>query len=438
MLLEEKINNNFLELLHTPDFKKSYGGYHDELEKVASEFSSSPLPSLFHPIVISKDKFPILKEHAETMAKILDTVVKLYLAHQPVRQFFNFPPTLEEWIKIAPGYDINIPVSRYDGFWSNGNYKFCEFNTDGSAGMDEASTIAEAFLKTSVGKKLNKKHSLKHFELRRSILDILLECYRQFNPNKVPNIAIVDFMESATKAEFLSLKKFFCEQNFKTQICDIRNLKLKKNGLWCNDFKIDLIYRRAVTDEVLEKKDEIKDFIKAYKARAVCVVGPLKSHIVHSKLILAFLNSEISNNFFSKEEISFIKKHIPWTGLLRNEIDLITKLLKNKDKYFLKPHNMYGSRGVYAGINFSDDQWERIINSLLEKDENNYLVQKRIFIPKEKFYTLQKNKTEDFYTNLGPYIFNKKFKGFYSRISKNIVVSTYNDAFIVPLFIAQK
>ena len=311
--------NIFLKYKDHPNFKASYHDYFKRLEDAAnstgvlayapttnthrpltSDLRPLPnpkseiqnpkfptLPSLFHPMIISKETLQALKQQSEQMGAILEKSVNLYLNDTEVQNFFNFPEPLHDWINIDPGYisegidisrdhiaelgsdnriksqrmdcpkhNLTIPISRYDGFWDGKLFQFCEFNTDGTSGMDEINTLDEAFLATDLGKEIQQKHNLKNFDLRKATLDILLKCYKEFGGKKEkPNIAIVDFMELATLPEFIALRSYFTKKGgYPTEICDIRKLELKKDGLYHNNFKIDLIYRRAVTDDMLPRK----------------------------------------------------------------------------------------------------------------------------------------------------------------------------------------
>lgn len=76
----------------------------------------------------------------------------------------------------------------------------------------------------------------------------------------------------------------------KLYIADITDLKYNKddNALMYGDTKIDMVYRRAVTSEIIEKYDETIEFINAYLNNAFVCVGSFRSQIAHNKNIFAF------------------------------------------------------------------------------------------------------------------------------------------------------
>ena len=428
-----------------PAFIASYEQYFRDIENSNTKLAGKSLPTVFHPVVITNKDFQFMKSKAEKMAEILLKTVDIYLNNQEVQDFFEFPATLQEWIEINPGYRFPFPISRYDAFYKDGEYKFCEFNTDGTSGMNEVNTLEEIYLGTETGQDLQKIFSLEMLELRKATLDAILKNYCEFlgkdnlEGSKKPNIAIVDFKESATISEFKVLREVFNKCGVPTEICDARELKYRKGSLWYNNYKIDLIYRRAVTDEMLQNRESITDLIAAYKDGAVCIVGPLRSQIIHSKLIFTFLSNPLAEKYFPNEEIDFIKTHIPRTRRLTSEADLIKEILHNKDYYVLKPHNAYGSKGVYSGSEFSNKEWAEKVESLVESGQHkNYLVQRKIQLPEKEFIIDPQGNKQNFKVSLAPYVFNGKLQGFYTRISEVDVITTNLGGKILPLFVSEK
>ncbi|MCP4176651.1 MAG: hypothetical protein GY756_02695 [bacterium] len=438
MLSSIDTNNDLIEYSKTTDFKNDYEQYKNEITKEYNKLSAKPLPSLFHPIILPDHIHSALKNQSEQMEKILDKILKLYLNETEIQDFFDFNETLRDWINIDPGYEPSIPFSRYDGFWDGETYRFCEFNTDGTSGMDEINIMDEIYLKTKIGQNLKNKYDIRSFKMRDATLQTLLKYYKMFGRTDTPNIAIVDFTESATGGEFESLKNYIIKSGYNCEICDIRKLKFNKGELWHNNYKIDLIYRRAVTDEMLKFKDQINDFIEAYKEHAVCVVGPICSQIIHSKKIFTFLSSKISEKYFTNEEILFIKDHLPYTKRLINEPVIIEELINDKDKFFIKPHNSYGCKGVISGPESSLKDWKRDINEILDSENDSYLIQKKIEIPKITLISNPEGDLETYKINLGPYVFAGELIGFYGRVSKHDIITTHNEGLILPLFYLPK
>jgi len=434
--LKKHILNDLLSLsLENPDFyNKNKDLYLTCIEKSSAKIDDIAIKSFYHPYILSNSDFNWIKEKTEIMWGILEKTAQLLLTEKEVRAFFDFPTELYDLLQIDPKYSINIPITRFDAFYSSKDNSlfFCEFNTDGTSGMNETNTMEECFLGTEIGKQLADKYSLSQCELRKSLLNMFLENYRFFDGSNKPTIAIVDFMDKATIAEFEALKDVFIKEGYDTVIWDIRNLSYKNKRLWCNEKSIDLVYRRAVTSDILARHDEIPEFIEAYKNNAFCLVGSFRSEAAHSKLVFTFLTSEIAEKFFAHEEIEFLKTHIPKTWKLTSKDNSFNiQLFSQKEKFLVKPHNSYGSQGLYMGKDCSSEEWQNIIEENMDK---NYIVQEVINIPQEEFVTSQ-GTTEKLKANLSPYLFNGKLTGFYTRVSTIDIISTSRGGALLPTLV---
>jgi len=298
--------------------------------------------------------------------------------------------------------------------------------------------LDEAFLRTQIGKEVAGYCELERFNLPGAILNTLITVYKEYGGKNKPNIAITDYTERGTCDEFLYLKEFFISSGYPAEICDLRKFELKKDGLWCGNFKIDLVYRRAVTDDILELEKDSQIFIEACRKRAVCLVGPLRSQIVHSKLTFPFLSSALVKKYFTKQENEFIRNHIPWTKRLVDIEHLIPEVIENKNEYFLKPHNSYATEGVICGADMSGETWARAVEKIMDMKNNPYLVQKKIDIPKHKFAVDEKGSLKEFYVQLDPYVFGNRFCGFYTRISNRNTIALNHQGMLLPCFSISK
>ncbi len=123
-------------------------------------------------------------------------------------------------------YDCNIPIARIDIFYNEdtGDFKFCEFNTDGSSAMNEDRELNIGIKRTLGYKQLSELYDLSTFELFDSWAEKSLEIYHSAKcAVKRPHVAIVDFMESATNNEFEIFAESYRKLGLSCEICEIRN-----------------------------------------------------------------------------------------------------------------------------------------------------------------------------------------------------------------------
>lgn len=435
-----KLNQEYIEIVKNGE-NNFYGDYKKTVEAVANSnaiYKGKPVPFLYQPMFFTEQDIDIFKNTVKLLMSITNKVVDKYIESPEFRMKFKYPKLLEDLILIDHGYDNNVPIGRFDIFYGGGNnFKFCELNTDGSSAMNEDNTIARILLETEPLKKMKEKYKISYFELIHKWVDESIKIYRKFpNAIKKPNVAIVDFEESGTPAEFQEFRKAYIDKGYNAEIADPRELKYVNGNLYYKDMKIDLIYRRIVTKELIERNEEIQDFIKAYKDQAVCVIGPIKSQIMHNKKIFKILHDEDTLRLFTEEEKAFIKAHIPFTKELKGDEAVYQEVLNNKDKYIIKPEDLYASKGVYAGRDFSLIEWKEKLDKCWD---NNYLYQEFCVPYTRDFIEFEngKMKVSKFGHIVGLFSYNGELSGLYTRIGKGSIISGLHGYYTVPNLLVQ-
>lgn len=431
----KKINKEYIELINK-DQERYLIDYKEAVKKVANStaiYKGKPVPFLYHPMFYTEEDVLNFNKMVDILISITNKITDKYLESKDFRKKFGYSKLLEELILIDNGYDINVPIGRFDLFYDQGDdYKFCEFNTDGSSAMNEDNTIGGILLQTEGLKDFQKKYDLSLFELIDRWVEDSISIFREWNKEiERPNVAIVDFTESGTSAEFEVFKNAFIKKGYNAIIADPRELKYKEGNLYFEDYKIDLVYRRIVTFELMEKADEIPDFIEAYKNKAFCCIGSIRSQIMHNKIIFKILHDEDTLELLSQEEREFVKKHIPITGLFKGDESVFNHVLNNKDKYIMKPYDLNASRGVYAGRDLTQEQWEEKLKESWDKD---YLYQEffQPFTREHVVFQDDKLKVEEFKSIIGLFMYKEKFAGIYTRIGNKNIISGVTDYYTLP------
>lgn len=409
----------------------------NKIAESPAKYKGEPIDFLYQPLFLKEEDIENFKYAIFNINCILKKVTNEYLANKDFRKHFGFSEILEKLILKDPGYTQNIPIGRFDIFYHfNGDFEFCELNTDGSSAMTEVRELQKHILDSHAINELNKEYRFKGFELFDSLIDKLLDNYYEFSKdNKIPQIAIVDWIDKDPPSEFIEFKKAFENRGIKTIIADPRDLIYKDKKLYYKEFRIDCIYRRLVTFEIIEKEKEVTDFINAYLNDDVCVIGGLRSQLAHNKKIFSILHDENKSSFLNSEERVFIEKHIPYTTEFNiNDERLIHKLVMNKDEYLVKPSDKYASKGVMAGKDFSTEEWKRIILNIHEKD---YLTQKLCNIPNIPMAMFDDNNVS--YENhnyiIGLFVYNEELKGVYVRTGRKNIIASLSECYSIPALV---
>ncbi len=383
------------------------------------------------------DKFT---ELLKVLYGIFDKVISRYLHDAEYRKLFGFDARLEELILTDTGYSVNVPIARIDVFFNEetGDFKFCEFNTDGSSAMNEDRELCKAVAITHAYRQMADRYSFYTCELFDSWVDTFEKIYREYSGGRqVKNVAIVDFMENATENEFAVFADSFAARGINCEICDIRQLVLKDSALYTpNGMKVEGIYRRAVTSDIMKNYDEVTDFITAVKTGCVCLVGGFRTQIVHNKLLYKILHLDETMGFLTQQEKEFVKRHVPYTVSLDEKVDL-SLVFANKDSWIIKPEDSYGSQGVHAGVEYEDE--EEFRKNVTECVGKGYILQEfcKPYVSSNIDLLKEVSKEPELVSNLtGLFVYGGEFAGIYSRISKSEIISTqYSEMAVATLFV---
>ena len=364
------INNNI------EQNRKSMIAFKEKLEQSELYFRNRLTSKVLSiPKIYTKETVTKFSDTVKTMYGICIKVIKEYINSADYRKLFPFSKQLEELILVPNGYNSLLPVARFDIFFheDTNNFYFCEINTDGTSGMNENKILAEMFTNNFAHKEIIKKYNFNQFEMFDSWVKTFLSLYDTYE-NKItnPNIAIIDFLDKATIREFEEFAKHFQKTGLNCEICDIRELKFENGKLFSkHGYRIDAVYRRAVTSDILNNITEIKPFIDAVKEKAVFLAGSFCTQIIHNKYFFNVLFNERTKSFLSEEENLFVKQHIPYTVLFSKEFTDSETVIKNKNEYILKPIDSYASNGVFAGVEFDDITWQQKVTELYNKNIAN-------------------------------------------------------------------
>lgn len=409
--------------------QESYKAQTDYIVNSTAKYHGRVVKTLCIPKLFDKKQQERIKYIAEYTQNILVKTIKHYKESKSFREKFAFEPELERLIMIESDLEAVLPVSRIDIFFNeeNGDFKFCEINTDGTSAMNEDRELNIAIKKTYAYNQFAKKYNLSSYELFDSFVKEFMAVYSGYkNKRENPNVAIVDFLDLGTTNEFEQFRLAFERAGINAEICEIRDLIYKDNALYSKSgMRIDAIYRRAVTCDIMKHYDEVQSLIKAIKNHAVCLVGPISTQVAHSKVMFAVLSDPDNLDYLTEEEKAFTLKHFPKTYHLVSNSKLfdIEDVLKNKDNWIIKPFDSYGSKGVFAGVEGNDVDWQKHIEDSINK---GYILQE-FCKPYESLNIDFSMVNPQFikYSNLsGLFVYNNKFMGMYSRVSKTEIIST--------------
>lgn len=438
-MFNEKLAKEYIGLVkEKPD--EYYQDYLDLIErskKSTALYKGEPIPITYQGMFVSPEDVEYFQEISGKIMEISRKVTQEYVDNPEYRKLFAYEKELEDLILTEPAYDMPVPICRYDIFYNGvGDFKFCEFNTDGSSAMNEDSVLGGLMLETEAFEEFGKNHEITQFELFESWVKTSVKIYEENTGKTKPNVAIVDFTDKGTTMEFERFKASYQDLGYDCVIADPRNLSYKNGVLYDGDFPIDLVYRRAVTVDLMEEYENISEFLQAYKDQAFMMLGSFRSQIMHTKLIFKILLDKQTKGFLTDEENSFLENHIPYTADFLTEEDF-RRVSKNKDSYILKPHDGYASQGVFTGREHSQEDFDKILREILGKP---YIYQEYVDVDPVDFIEFDDKgnlSVSSFGFVLGMFIYGEEFQGLYTRIGKEALISGARDYYTTPNFLVR-
>jgi len=440
--------SRYHELLRDSDLAESSRAMLDEgLERSRLIFGGRRLSPYLRPHFVAEDDFARIVTACETVWSAIQKVKDAAIDDASIVDDLGVTETERELIHIDPGYRAVSPTARLDSFLTDAAYSFVELNGESPAGIGYVDAAFEIFSQLPVMKRFGEAYNFRPLYGRRFMLDVLLDSYEEFlgrKPDSVPQIAIVDLKDRPTQSEFELFKEFFEGEGYPATICSPEELEFDNNRLRAGDFQIDIVYKRLLVNEYLPIMDQYPALLNAYRAGAICMVNSFRSKLIHKKALFAVLTDRRRANLFSSGEHEAIRKHVPWTRLVRaektdyfgKEIDLVEYLRTNRQKLVLKPNDDYGGHGITIGWNTDDGGWDEALRNALANGD--YLAQERVPTARETFPALQDNGTIEFaeqLVDLDPLLFNGKVRSAFTRLSFTELANVSSGGGMVPTFI---
>lgn len=391
----------------------------------------------FKPKLLTESQFAAIKADMKILYSIFARVMDEYEQDASYRALFGFDPRVEELILRANRQPSLLPMARIDFFYNEetGDYIFCEFNTDGASAMNEDRELHNAQQLSAVYREFTAAHKTRRCELFDSWVETMKRIWQRAGGHGVPRVAIVDYMECGTVNEFEIFRQHFEQAGVPAEVCDVRALRYDGHTLTGDSGeKIDMIYRRAVTSDVLAHYEESTALLQAARDGAVLLVGDFHTQIVHNKELFRVLHLPRTLQMLDETQRAYIKAHVPYTAEFGAEH--LERVLEDKDRWILKPTDSYGSRGVYAGVEYDTDRWAEIVRSV---PHTGYLLQAFHTPYVTENYGLNGDVfgLNRYYNLTGIYTYDGVAQGVYSRVSLTPIISSQYSEKTLPTLLVE-
>jgi len=408
-------------------------------------FGGRMLSPYLRPHFVTRYEWRQITTTCETVWGAIEKVGRLASDDKLMLEQIGLTEKERELVAVDPGYQEVSVTSRLDSFLTDETYQFVELNAECPAGIAYQDVAAEIFLELPLMGEFARQHKVTPMYCRQNLLDALLAIYERVRgAAQKPQIGIVDYKGLPTQREFELFKEFFETRDYSTTIADPRDLELREGKLYHGDFRIDLVYRRVLATELIEKLDECKPFVEAYRSGAAVFVNSFRTKYVHKKMLFGLLTDERHQHYFSHSEQEAIRRSVPWTRRLEDvsttygdtKIDLLEFVQTKRGGLVLKPNDDYGGHGIFIGWESDAATWDSAIEQALKGD---YLVQERVTTSREVFPFVDDTGVHmiEQLLDLDPLLFFGKVAGAFTRLSSSSLANVTSGAGMVPTMIVE-
>lgn len=419
-------------------------------------FGDRPLCTVLRPRFLTPEQYIYMRTGIRPLLTAFEKISHAAVADREFRGQFGLFDWEESLIHVDPGYKVHAPLSRLDSFFitegDNLELKFTEYNAEVPAASAYNDVLNEVFFGLPVMGEFLRHYSVRPIPTRHSVLHVLLNAYKEWSGGargvgRKPQIAILDWQEVPTQSEFELFLQYFNSQGLACRIVDPRHVEYRHGALYDQDFRIDLIYKRVLITELIERCGLDGPVVQAVRNQDVCMVNPFACKLLYKKASLAVLSDERNEAMFSERETTAIREHIPWTRIVEERtttynglpVDLLPFILKYRERFVLKPNDDYGGRGIVLGWQTNTSGWEQAMQTALETP---HVVQERVRIPDEPYPSLVDGRLQiyDRMLDTAPFVFHGEYTdGCLTRLSTDPLLNvSAGGGSTVPTFLVEK
>lgn len=430
-------------------------------------YRGEPVAFDYVPRVYGPRTRALLDEAAVTTYGILRKVIERYQADPAYRREFRLDPRVEELVLLPRGYDEPLPLARVDLMFNQvtGDFRFCEFNTDSSSGMNESREALAAIREGGAYRRMAARHDLRddtslQFEGWVETFARLCATSDRVPPARPgapagtrPQVAIAVCLD-APQPDVRELERFiplFEAAGFDCSVFDVRQLSFDGTRLrggvalaGQGDVAIDVVWRFCIVVDLLEHWDEVQALIEALRQQKVEMIGSFATQIAHDKQLFAVLRRPATQALLTADERRFVADHIPFTAFLDDPTLDLEVVRRHPERWVLKPTDWYASKNVEAGAEHDPEEWSRMIDAALAQEGGSPWIVQEFFAPQVAPAIPLYGRPEDFtapprpYGNLlGLYLHAGRFAGVYLRQGPHDVIGSAREGLVAPVLWTQ-
>lgn len=417
-----------------------------ELRKRGLYFGERPLSTVLRPHFLFTHQWSYLQQETEILLQAFLVAHYACLHDANLRAQLSLEPYEEQLFSLDIGGVIPWTTSRLDSFFhiDQNVLQFVEYNGETPAGMGYGDTLGNLFLELEPMRRFQEHFYIYSMPTLNSLLEALMRGYNEWGGTEAPQIAIVDWQDVPTLNEHEICRAFFERSGIRAVMVDPRALEYHDGYLWVSDYRVDMIYKRVLISELIQRMGINNPIVQAVRDRAVMMTNSFSAKLMAKKASFAFLSDERNAHLFVPEQLRVIHEHIPWTRVVSDRktiyqgkaIDLLEFITDHREQFVLKPNDEYGGKGVVLGWEATLDHWNEALGHAATTP---YVVQERVSSIMRDFPSFIDGRLDisPRYVDADPYVFyGRTVYGCLTRLSSvSLLNVTAGGGSVVPTFL---
>jgi hypothetical protein len=355
------------------------------------------------PITLLAEEVGYLHRVVRTLHDALVRMPELYLADPAVRAILRLEPEEDAWLRACwtPAVRARNPVfDRLDALvdytspvWKD-SLKFIEPNLTGVGGLHLVPSVEEVVSEAIVPLLLARDPGLRLERLpdARELLHEELEAHLAAIGRPGGRVCFVEpKYELEGIDEQRRLVEYFRDRHgMETLHADPSELRMRGGEVYCDDARVDLVYRDYSVLDLVELEREGVDVTPMRTLfRENRVISSIGAELDHKSCWELLSDPEIAARHFDEAACHCFQRHVLWTRVLSDRYttlpggetgDLLEFARRSHEMLVLKPSRGYGGDGVLIGHTVDAAEWERTLATALA-DEELWVVQSLSPIP---------------------------------------------------------
>lgn len=414
-------------------------------------FDGLPMRTFLRPHLLTRGQWEELRAAGVRLLELCARVARTAFDGDVSRlcAWLGTPAAEARWVRLDPGLP-DVLLSRLDAFVTADGPRFLEINSDAPAGFGYSDRMAAVFQELPLFRRYAACRRVTYEPAGPPLVAAVLGQWRARAPAGAgsgsggrPRVAIVDWADVKTRADQEILRDSFVAAGADCVLADPRDCARRAGRLWTPDGAVDVVYRRGVLSELVEREDEVRAFLEAYREGAAPCVNSFRCRLSEDKAFFALVTDEAFAALMSADERAFVARVVPWTRKIEERrtlapdgrpVELLAFVIEARERLVLKPAHGYGGQSVYVGDETPPGEWEAAVQTAAG---GAWVVQERVPIPAEPFPVMSEGRLafEDLKVNTNPFYVAGTAPGAVTRASRNSVINVSAGGGSVPTFV---